>query len=150
MLPAAEQIGDPLHPLELVVVEVTDQVQRRPTKMARLVPARSRIAVAELASPKLAWFNNDIHDRIVGSDTLCDSGAVPHAATAVLTDLSSPRRGLLCFRAQTAGWPYMTPPAPARKKRNDRVHLSTIGLKGSGAPAWRHLRDASVRHARRL
>lgn len=59
MLPVAEQIGDPRRPLELVVVEVTDQGQRRPTKVARLIPPGTRIAVAELAAPKLAWFNND-------------------------------------------------------------------------------------------
>lgn len=59
MLSVAEQVGDPGHPFELVVVEVTDQGQRRPTKVARLVPPGSRVAVAELAAPKLAWFNND-------------------------------------------------------------------------------------------
>lgn len=59
MLPVAEQIGHPGRSLELVVVEVTDQGQRRPTKVARLIPPGTRVAVAELTAPKLAWFNND-------------------------------------------------------------------------------------------
>lgn len=59
MLSVAEQIGDSGHSLELVVVEVTDQGQRRPTKVARLIPPGGRVAVSELAAPKLTWFRND-------------------------------------------------------------------------------------------
>jgi len=43
--------------LELLVVEVTDQGSRRPTKVARLFPAGSRVALAQLLIPKLVWLN---------------------------------------------------------------------------------------------
>lgn len=49
-------IGAAPAPFELLVVEVTDQGKRRPTKIARLFPFGSRIAVAELVAPKLVWF----------------------------------------------------------------------------------------------
>lgn len=43
--------------LELLVVEVTDQGARRPAKVARLFPARSRVAMAQLLAPRLVWLN---------------------------------------------------------------------------------------------
>lgn len=42
-------------PYELLVVEVTDQGARRPTRVARLVPVGERVAVAQLVAPRLAW-----------------------------------------------------------------------------------------------
>ena len=49
-------IGEAPAPFELLIVEVTDQGKRRPTKVARLFPADGRVAVAELVAPKLVWF----------------------------------------------------------------------------------------------
>lgn len=49
-------IGDTPAPFEVLVVEVTDQGKRRPTKVARLIPAGGRVAIAELVVPKLVWF----------------------------------------------------------------------------------------------
>lgn len=49
-------IGDAPAPFELLVVEVTDQGKRRPTKIARLFPVGGRVAVAELVLPKMVWF----------------------------------------------------------------------------------------------
>lgn len=43
-------------PLELLVLDVTDQGRRRPTKVARLFAEGSRVAVAELVAPHLVWF----------------------------------------------------------------------------------------------
>lgn len=42
-------------PCELVVVEVTDQGSRRPTKVARLMPIGEQRILAELVAPTLAW-----------------------------------------------------------------------------------------------
>lgn len=50
------QIGEPDEPLELVVLQVTDQGQRRPTKVARLIPSGQRRAIDELVMPRLFWF----------------------------------------------------------------------------------------------
>lgn len=43
--------------LELLVVEVTDQGARRPTRIARVCPAGSRVPLAQLIAPRLAWLN---------------------------------------------------------------------------------------------
>lgn len=42
--------------MELLVLQVTDQGQRRPTKVARLIPGGQRCAIDELVMPKLVWF----------------------------------------------------------------------------------------------
>jgi len=55
MLPEPSPIGETPAPFELVVMEVTDQGQRRPAKIARLVPPGTRRTVAELVAPKLVW-----------------------------------------------------------------------------------------------
>ena len=91
MLSAAEQIGDPRHPFELVVVEVTDQGQRRPTKVARLIPPGSRVALAELAAPKLTWFNNDSF-VLSGEDCLPWERKTMHASQSWLCQLDLPAR----------------------------------------------------------
>jgi hypothetical protein len=43
--------------VELLVVEVTDQGKRRPTRVARIFPSGSRVALAQLFAPKLVWLN---------------------------------------------------------------------------------------------
>lgn len=50
------RIGEPDEPMELLVLQVTDQGQRRPTKVARLIPIGQRRAIDELVMPKLVWF----------------------------------------------------------------------------------------------
>ncbi|MBV6324899.1 hypothetical protein [Duganella violaceipulchra] len=49
------QIGESDEPLELVMLQVTDQGQRRPTKVARLIPSGQRRAIDELVMPRLFW-----------------------------------------------------------------------------------------------
>ena len=51
-------IGGEWEPFDLVVVEVTDQGRRRPTKVARLMRAGTKPIVAELLLPKLVYFKN--------------------------------------------------------------------------------------------
>jgi hypothetical protein len=41
--------------LELLVVEVTDQGKRRPSKVARIFPVGSRVPLAQLVVPRLVW-----------------------------------------------------------------------------------------------
>ena len=43
--------------LEMLVIEVTDQGKRRPSRVARLFPAGSRVALAQLVAPRLVWLN---------------------------------------------------------------------------------------------
>jgi hypothetical protein len=49
------QIGESDEPLELLVLQVTDQGQRKPTKVARLIPSGQRRAIDELIMPRLFW-----------------------------------------------------------------------------------------------
>lgn len=56
LLDGALPFGATPEPFELLVVEVTDQGKRRPSKVARLVPVGQRVAVVELLAPKLVWF----------------------------------------------------------------------------------------------
>jgi len=94
MLTAPEQIGDPREPFELIVVEVTDQGQRRPTKVARLVPPGSRVALVELAAPRLAWFSNDKF-VLSGFDGLARERKVVHAAQSWLCQIVVPSKQAL-------------------------------------------------------
>jgi hypothetical protein len=41
--------------LDLLVIEVTDQGKRRPSRVARIFPQGSRVAVAQLVAPRLLW-----------------------------------------------------------------------------------------------
>lgn len=50
------RLGEGAEAFELLVVEVTDQGMRRPTKVARMVRPGERLAVAELIAPRLVWF----------------------------------------------------------------------------------------------
>jgi hypothetical protein len=43
--------------LELLVVEITDQGKRRPSRVARVFPAGSRVPLAQLVAPRLVWGN---------------------------------------------------------------------------------------------
>lgn len=56
LLSEAVSVVDWQAPLELLVLGVTDQGRRRPTKVTRLFAEGSRVAVAELAAPRLVWF----------------------------------------------------------------------------------------------
>lgn len=58
LLGEAVFIGGEWEPFDLVVVEVTDQGQRRPTKVARLMRVGTKPIVAELLLPKLVYFKN--------------------------------------------------------------------------------------------
>ena len=98
MLPVAEQIGDPGYPLELAVVEVTDQGQRRPTRVARLIPPGTRVAVAEIVAPKLVWFNNDKF-VLSGEDCLVRERRTMHASQSWLCQFD-----LLCKEALFKVW----------------------------------------------
>lgn len=55
-LSVSQPVGGVIVPYELVIVEVTDQGSRRPTKVARLKPIGEQRIVAELLIPKLVLF----------------------------------------------------------------------------------------------
>ena len=94
MLPAAERVGDMPPPFELLIVEVTDQGRRRPTRVARLVPPGSRVAVAELVSPKLAWFKNDKF-VLSGVECLARERSAVNASQSWLCQLALPSKEAL-------------------------------------------------------
>ena len=94
MLPVAERIGNTPPPFELLVVEVTDQGRRRPTRVARLVRPGSRVAVAELISPRLAWFRNDKF-VLSGVECLSRQHATVNAAQSWLCQLALPSKNAL-------------------------------------------------------
>jgi hypothetical protein len=41
--------------LELMIVEVTDQGKRRPSRVARIFPQGARVPMAQLVAPRLVW-----------------------------------------------------------------------------------------------
>lgn len=92
MLPVAEQIGDGHAPFELLIVGVTDQGKRRPTRVVRLVPPGSRVAVAELVARKLSWCKNDKF-ALSGLDALTRERATVHASQTWLCQLAAPSGG---------------------------------------------------------
>lgn len=94
LLPAAEQVGDVHSPYELLVVEVTDQGRRRPMRVARLVPPGSRVAVAELVAPRLAWLRNDTF-VLSGVDALARQGTTVHASQSWLCRFALPAKAVL-------------------------------------------------------
>jgi len=75
MLPAAVRIGELPPPFELLVMDVTDQGRRRPTKVARLVPLGARTAVAELVAPKLVLVRGA--DLVLSGTELVGTGRSP-------------------------------------------------------------------------
>ena len=54
-LPEPVRVGGTPAPFELLVVEVTDQGKRRPSKVARLYAPGTKSIVAELAAVQLLW-----------------------------------------------------------------------------------------------
>jgi hypothetical protein len=58
LIETAVPLWETAEPHELLVLDVTDQGQRRPTKVARLYPVGARKAITELIAPKLVWFKD--------------------------------------------------------------------------------------------
>jgi hypothetical protein len=76
--------------VELMVVEVTDQGKRRPTRVARIFPAGSRVALAQLLAPKLVWLNG--WDLVLsGIDERLGEGGMVGAAQSWICRLAPPR-----------------------------------------------------------
>lgn len=58
LLEQPKSLWDAAEPCELLVLNVTDQGQRKPGKVARLYPTGAQRMVAELLAPKLVWFKS--------------------------------------------------------------------------------------------
>lgn len=83
------QIGEPHQPLELLVLHVTDQGQRRPTKVARLVPLGQRQAIDELIMPKLFWMKKG-HFVLSGTEQQRQAHRVKGCAQSWLCQWAQP------------------------------------------------------------
>jgi hypothetical protein len=82
--------GDTPAPFELLVVEVTDQGARRPGRVARLIPAGGRVAIAQLAAPRLVWCRG--WDFVLsGVEERSGEGGIRETAQSWVCRLASPR-----------------------------------------------------------
>lgn len=93
LLDEAKTFGTPPAPFELLVVEVTDQGKRRPSKVARLVPAGQRVAMVELLAPKLVWLGGwDF--ALSGTEALASDRGVLNVAQSWYCRLAAPKNAV--------------------------------------------------------
>jgi hypothetical protein len=93
LLDEAKAFGTTLAPFELLVVEVTDQGRRRPSKVARLVPAGERVAMVELLTPKLVWLGGwDF--ALSGTEALASDRGVLNVAQSWYCRLAAPKNAV--------------------------------------------------------
>lgn len=84
------QFGATPELVELLVVEVTDQGKRRPTRVARIFPSGSKIAIAQLIAPRLVWLNG--WDMVLsGIEENTGEGGVAGVAQAWICRLAPPQ-----------------------------------------------------------
>lgn len=88
-LPEPVRVGGTPAPFELLVVEVTDQGKRRPTKVARLYAPGTKIIVAELASVQLLWLKG-FEFVLHGMDVITTERGPVHAAQSWMCKLDEP------------------------------------------------------------
>lgn len=75
--------------VELLVVEVTDQGKRRPTRVARIFPAGSKVAIAQLIAPRLVWLSG--WDLVLsGVEERLGEGGIVGAAQSWICRLAPP------------------------------------------------------------
>lgn len=88
-LPEPVQIGSTSAPFELLVVEVTDQGKRRPSRVARLYAPGIKSIVAELASVQLLWLKG-FEFVLHGVDVTASESGPVHAAQSWMCKLDEP------------------------------------------------------------
>ena len=84
-----EWFGVAVTPFELLVVEVTDQGKRRPSKVARLYAPGTKIIEAELASVQLLWLKG-FEFVLHGVDVTAGERGPVHAAQSWMCKLDEP------------------------------------------------------------
>ncbi len=90
-------LWDGSEPCELLVLNVTDQGQRRPGKVARLYPLGAQRVIGELLAPKLVWFKS-WQLVISGVETVVSDKGRRRVAQTWICRLAVPR-GVTRFRA---------------------------------------------------
>jgi hypothetical protein len=88
-LPEPLRVGGTHAPFELLVVNVTDQGKRRPSKVARLYAPGSKAIVAELASIKLVWLKG-FEFVLQGVDATASERGAIQAAQSWMCKLDEP------------------------------------------------------------
>lgn len=88
-LPEPVRVGAALAPFELLVVDVTDQGKRRPSKVARLYTPGSKAIVSELASVQLLWLKG-FEFVLHGVDVTTGERGLVHAAQSWMCKLDEP------------------------------------------------------------
>lgn len=88
-LPEPVRVGGTPAPFELLVVEVTDQGKRRPSKVARLYAPGTKSIVAELASVQLLWLKG-FEFVLHGVDVIASERGPVHAAQSWMCKLDEP------------------------------------------------------------
>ena len=88
-LPEPVRVGFTPAPFELLVVEVTDQGKRRPSKVARLYAPGTKNIVAELASVQLLWLKG-FEFVLHGVDISANERGPVHAAQSWMCKLDEP------------------------------------------------------------
>ncbi|KQN77833.1 hypothetical protein ASF04_24000 [Duganella sp. Leaf61] len=88
-LPEPLRVGCTPAPFELLVVEVTDQGKRRPSKVARLYAPGTKSIVAELASVQLLWLKG-FEFVLHGVDIIANERGPVHAAQSWMCKLDEP------------------------------------------------------------
>jgi hypothetical protein len=88
-LPEPERVGVAAAPYELLVIEVTDQGKRRPSRVARLYAPGSKAVVAELASVSLLWLKG-FEFVLHGVEVTAGQRGSVHAAQSWMCKLDEP------------------------------------------------------------
>ena len=83
------RVGGTPAPFELLVVDVTDQGKRRPSKVARLYSPGSKVVVAELTSVQLLWLKG-FEFILHGVEVNADARGPIHAAQSWMCKLDEP------------------------------------------------------------
>jgi hypothetical protein len=88
-LPEPVRVGGTPAPFELLVVDVTDQGKRRPSKVARIYAPGSKAIIAELACIKLVWLKG-FEFVLQGVDTTANERGAIQAAQSWMCKLDEP------------------------------------------------------------
>jgi len=129
MLDEPEPLVETPIPFELIVAQVTDQGQRRPTKVARYIPPGSRLAVYELIAPRLVWFRG-FSFVLMGQEELIGQRGTTEAAQVWVCKLSLPERatGLVARSTHREGIPLPRRELNDRSATRRRGNLAVAGV----------------------
>lgn len=139
-LPEPVRVGGTPAPFELLVVEVTDQGKRRPTKVARLYAPGTKIIVAELASVQLLWLKG-FEFVLHGVEATAGERGPVHAAQSWMCKLDEP---LHAVGYQMRGIFHRGRPLPHRQVMDRPSYINEGKLTVAGA-----LDERLGRHATR-